>query len=455
MTKLLVLVLFPLVSLTSLASSQVIPLPSKPPKGQVTPLPIEKPEVRKVYAEGIATIYEGNVESARKAALRQAYADAVGMVSGTEIKSMSLIRNFKYVSTVVLSRSRGFIREFNILRDKISDKDPSKYEISIEAEVVEKGKSPESDIDGLRLYLEVLGNPQLLIILPQHVISPAASELAEAKKDKINVEYEDKETKLKVSKESASLKKDASGTQVQTDTGENLRNAEAAIAQAFIRYGYNVITSDELIAEHYCTQEDLDKARAGVTAKITEIARAANIDLALFGQMNVVQQINREPYGGNLIAKVTTEASASAIVVSSGAKIDVYHGAQSKGDLTMLKAYSDSLDIAANNIADALAWKIPQYLADHYRETRLILSPLDYKKAEDVRNVLRGISGVENVRYGRTPTENNPRAEYVLLSGFISIEPDEILAVCEKVLGTSLSIVKASKFEIECEIKFR
>ena len=58
----------------------VEPLPRRPSTGDVIPLSSELGDSRavKVLAEGTARIYAGNAEKAREAALRQAYAEAVG-----------------------------------------------------------------------------------------------------------------------------------------------------------------------------------------------------------------------------------------------------------------------------------------------------------------------------------------------------------------------------------------
>jgi len=91
------------------------------PYGQVKPLPIEEPTVKKIMAEGVGTIFGGNDESARTAALRTAYAEAVARGSGIEIGSMTIIRNVKYVTDIVTSRARGFVRELDIIREGISE----------------------------------------------------------------------------------------------------------------------------------------------------------------------------------------------------------------------------------------------------------------------------------------------------------------------------------------------
>lgn len=430
-------------------SGQVKPLLPDTTKGQLKPIAIEEPQVKKVYAKGVASVFEGNIENARKAALRHAYSEAVSQACGLEIGSMSLIRNVKYVSDIVISRSRGFIRTYTILSEGISIKDPNKYAVFIEAEVIEKGKSSEGEIDGLRLYLEILGNPRILIILPEeHVEFGTPSSL---QKEKVEVEFQDRETQLKILRET-SQRGERSNDMRQRDSAqsETLRNAETALAQAFSRYGYQVVTSDDLAAEGLCKPEDLDKARTGATVKIVEIARAAGIDLALFGKMTVSTELTK-PAGIEMI-KVVAEATAKSIIVSTGRLIEALHYTTQTANFSPLSAYSNCLDNAASGIANVLAWKIPQILSDTYCETRLTLSPLDLNHADELRVVLKGVIGVEDVQFAKIPTAENPKAEYIILSGFIPPNIAEIIAICEQKLNARIAITKSSKFETEGKV---
>jgi hypothetical protein len=415
-------------------------------KGQIVPLPNEEPAVKKVLAKGVAKVFEGNVESARKAALRAAYAEAVAFGGGVEVGSLSLIRNQKYVSEVVLSRSRGFVRGLLILNEGLSKKAPDQYEVFIEAQVIERGRSLDSEIDGLRLYLEVLGNPQLLIILPESPVVFADGAAGEAKSGAVDLEFQDQDTRIKLTKggtEAANLKMDG-----PPDKGTALRGAEAALAQAFSAYGYQVITADDLAGGHLGTADELQRAKAGDTDRILEIARRAGIDLALFGTLKLTREVTK-PAGVDM-TKVVAEASAKAVIVSSGRRVDVYHHTTNAAGFSAAKAYADCLNRVADHIAAVLAWKIPQMLANELRETRLILSPLTLKSAEEVKNALKAVSGVEEVRFARIPTTANPRAEIILLSGFVAVEPAEVLAKCEEILKTRLDVRKAGKFVIEC-----
>ncbi len=422
--------------------------------GWVTPLPVEKEDIRKIIAEGWAKIYNGNVENARLAALRMAYAEAVGRVAGIEIGSLTLIRNVKQVSDVVMSRSRGFIRSYRVVREGISETDQSKYEVLIEAEVVNTKELKGDEEEGLLLYLELLGNPKLLIMLPEEGFPDDAFSKTALSESESEIEVEDDDTKIKIRKR----EKDRSGTLSGTldvspknsDVGTTFQSAEAALARAFSMYGYQVITSDDLLAQGLIDPEVLRQAKAGITAQAVKVAKAAGADMSLLGIIRLSKS-SVKPAGIPLVM-VTAEASAKALIVSSGRIVHAFHRVERSSAPEQLQAYADSLDRIANGIADVLAWKIPKILTEDSRETRLAVHGIkDVALANKLRQSLIEVPGMEAVRFSKLPTKNDATAEFVLLTGFVRIAPEEILEVCEKSIGTSVSITKMNKYEIELD----
>ena len=396
-------------------STGVFPVKKVDQKTGVIPLKTEEIRISNIKASGVATIFQGNVENAKRAALRAAYANAVGQGAGLEIGSMSLIRNAKDVSRVVTSRSSGFIRSFKILNEGVIKEDPPRYEVFIEAEVIEKGKAGDEEREGLKLYLEVLGNPRLLIILP--------------------------ETKANL----AALNVNESG-------GSSLRNMEMALAQVFSDYGYRVITSDDLQNSDTYSPDDLTEARLGVTEKVLKIAKSNNIDLVITGEINT-QQIVVKPAGREMI-RVEGEVTAKAVVVSSGKIIKAFQKMSRAANFSELNAYSDFVRRTAESIGILLAWKIPQILTEEYRETRLFLTGVTLQQTEDIRLALKKLIGIEAVRPSKLPVEGKLRAELILMSGYIPLDPVNILNICKEVLGQEIKVLRINKFEIEGTIKF-
>ncbi len=297
-------------------TGSVTPQTVPPRPGSVAPLPFDEPHMDQVIAEGRAKIHDGNVEAARNAALRIAYAEAVSRAVGVEIGTLTVIRNVQRVSDVVMSRSRGFIRQYEIIREGLAANNPDVYEVVIRAQVLTRGVSDQDEADGLRLYLEILGNPTLLILLPERGLQAIGGEAHDSIQAK-GVEVRSGDTHVRIME----AERSSSGTVIGDHTGYEspdliLRGGEASMAQAFSRYGYLVMTSDELLTDGIVGPETVASARRGVTRDALAAAQAAGADLALVGGMRFTESMV-QPVGIPLIL-VSAEVSAKAVVTSSG-----------------------------------------------------------------------------------------------------------------------------------------
>jgi hypothetical protein len=427
----------------------VVPLPAKTPRGQVTPLKPAEAKIKKVMAEGQGKIINGNIDKARQAALRTAYAEAVQRGCGLAIGSLTMIKNVKYVSDIVASRSRGFIKNYTVIREGVSTRDKSLYEVAISADVVEENYAKEEDEkEGLKLYIEILGNPKLLIILPEKsYASQGTVSIQQGQTQRTQIEYQKGQTRVQISQEEG--KKIAADTIGMHDPAEDgmMRSTEAALAQAFSQYGYQVVTSDDLIAQGLCSANTMAEAKSGKTASALQVARASGADLSLFGVIRLAKE-QIHPADMDMFM-VTAEASAKAMVVSSGKVIDAFHKTHRASHPQQLKAYADCLDRVAGDIAGILAWKIPQILANEYRVTQLRLNGINSRQVMAVQSALADCDGIEQVNVTQLPTQTVHYANYNILSGFITLDPLEITAVCGRALSGNVKIIKANKFELE------
>lgn len=388
-------------------------------KGEVRPINTdEQRNIRKVTAEGKAKIYNGKVEQARLTALRIAYAEAIQQVVGLEIHNLSITKNVKQVSDIVLARSKGFIRSFKIIKEGFSEKDSSIYEVSIDAEVITEGSARGSEREGLLLYLKLLGNPKIMIMLPEESNS---NQTGNIQNDAQNINHED-----------------------------NMRSAEAALAQAFSGYGYQVITSDDIIRQGSASSGMLSRAKEGATANAIQIAKNVGADIILTGVIRV-SQTKVKPYGVSVFM-TTAEASAKAIIVSSGRVIHAFHQTENTSAYEPLQAYTEALDRIADGAADILAWKIPQVLTEESHELVLKINNVgDLKNAKIINENLSKMPEIENIRYLRLPTTQNNVLEMCLFTGFVQPAREEIIEKCEKILGRRISIVISNKYQIELQ----
>ena len=416
-----ILLLFSAVHITSAAAvelledtgpgkSAVMPVPEDS-YGQVQPLKIEPTRIRKVTvtAEGCAKIYGGKVEQARLTALRMAYAEAVQSTVGIEIRNLSITKNVKQVSDIVLARSKGFIRTYKLVREGISEKDSDLYEVTIDADVIVEGSARGSEREGLQLYLKLIGDPKILILLGEE-----------------------------------------SNGSTRGSSGGHMTSAEAALAQAFGRYGYQVMTSDDISISDKVAPGSLENPGEGMTHQGLQIAKSIGADIILTGVIRT-SQTRVKPYGV-AVFNATAEASAKAIIVSSGRVIHIFHQTERTSAYEPLQAYTDALDRIADGAVDVLAWKIPQVLTAESHEMLLRINGIgSLENAHRIRDAFLKAPEIEGVRYSRLPTTKSNTLEILLLTGFVRPVPEEIVENCEKALGRKLSIVASSKYQLELQ----
>jgi hypothetical protein len=412
------------------------PMPQRPRIGSVTPqADANEPDVARVFAIGTAAVFNGNTAAARQAALQAAYSEAVAMGAGTTIGRLTLIRNVRAVTDVVSSRSQGFVKSYDVIAEQTLQGNPPQYEIRIRAEVVKSAQSPAEEIDGLKLFLEVIGSPKLLILLPDRTLPNATPSPNQSSQASVTA------AGANVSEPSATSER--GGAQREPDG--TMRATEAAVAAAFAKYGYPVVTSDDLVAGHLTSEEQLSRARQGVTADALAVARSAGADLLLTGVLRTATQ-RVAPQGVEFVS-ATTEASAKAMVVSNGYLIDAFHKTVTKAQVSALGAVSSSVDAIAAEFASTLAWKIPSLLTARPRVTHLVVGNVSFGLAERLKARLETVQGIDAVRFAAVPTAANRTADLELLSGYVMVPQDELVNHCIESVGP-MRIRSADKYTV-------
>jgi hypothetical protein len=424
------------------AGQGVTPLPQRPTVGSVTPLAqADDPNVASVFAMGTATVYNGNVASARQAALQSAYGEAVAMGAGTDIGRLTLIRNVRAVTDVVAARTRGFVKSYEVMGEQLVPGDPPRYEIRIRAVVVKSASSAMEEIDGLKLFLEVIGSPKLLILLPERDVTPSAGSAQARESTQVTVNSPDASVSINTQRSASA----GAGPAPMAEPEGTMRAAEAAMAAAFAKYGYPVATSDDLVAGGLTSQAQLARARQGVTADAVAVARAAGADLLLTGVLRTATQ-RVTPQGVEFVS-ATTEASAKAMVVSNGYLIDAFHKTVTKAHVSALGAVSMSLEAVAADFASTLAWKIPAILAARPRVTHVVVSNVNLSTAERLKARLEKVEGIDAVRFATVPTSSNRTTDLELLSGYVVLPQDELVNHCIDAAGP-VQVRSADKYTV-------
>ncbi|MDD3473690.1 MAG: hypothetical protein PHS86_12980 [Syntrophaceae bacterium] len=103
---------------------------------------------------GESPVYEGNVAQGKERALQEAFSAAITQVMGTYITAESFSQNFVSIDRSVLSKTRGYIRTYDILevRQQLDD-------VSLKVKIVVSKESIKDDLTALGILLDAMENP--------------------------------------------------------------------------------------------------------------------------------------------------------------------------------------------------------------------------------------------------------------------------------------------------------
>ena len=116
-----------------------------------------------VEATGLGAFKKDDPARAREEAMEAAQREAVEKASGVIISSESLMKNFELVQDEVLSRSKGFIRKYDVLKE---GSDGQMYTVIIRAEVVKQAFLSNVNESLEELYQRV-GKPRVMLTVEE------------------------------------------------------------------------------------------------------------------------------------------------------------------------------------------------------------------------------------------------------------------------------------------------
>lgn len=117
-----------------------------------------------IKAEGLGTFYQNDPARSREEAIEAAQRDAVEQASGILLSTESEMRNFELVSDEVLSRSQGFIRKYDVLKE---GRDGLFYRVTINAMVSKRAFVADVNESLENLYQRV-GRPRVMLVVDEY-----------------------------------------------------------------------------------------------------------------------------------------------------------------------------------------------------------------------------------------------------------------------------------------------
>ncbi len=120
-----------------------------------------------ITVTGEAAIIDGNVDSAKEAALLDAFRKAVEKGVGTIIAADTLVANYRIVEDRIFTKARGYVKRWEVLSEYSLG---SRYKMEIRCEV--SRDSIEEDLIALNILQEAKHKPRIMIVMSeQHLWS--------------------------------------------------------------------------------------------------------------------------------------------------------------------------------------------------------------------------------------------------------------------------------------------
>lgn len=119
-------------------------------------------QAQKVTSTGQAAIYNNDNAHARDKAIDDALRKAVEQAVGAMVSSETVTENFQLISDKILSKSRGYVRNYKIVSEK---PEGGVFSVTIEAEVA--AGNLQNDLQGVLQVLRAKNMPRMLIMVAE------------------------------------------------------------------------------------------------------------------------------------------------------------------------------------------------------------------------------------------------------------------------------------------------
>lgn len=262
-----------------------------------------------ITVTGEAAIIQGNVESAKEAALLDAFRKAVEQGVGTIIAADTIVENYRVINDTIFTKARGYVKRWEILSEySLGDR----YKMDVRCDV--SSESIEEDLIALNILQEAKHKPRIMIVVSeQHLwsyVDQPASETTMISK------FLEKEFKVVDQSQSEKVRKSDEMKAV-------LQGDDAAAAQIGLRYGAEVIIVGKAFSETGGKLYRMESARGSVEARAvrcdtaeiiaagTAQASGADISEAVAGKKAVQQAASQ--LSDDMIAQIAKRWSADIV----------------------------------------------------------------------------------------------------------------------------------------------
>lgn len=298
-------------------------------------------EVMEVEAEGYGEIINTNTAQARDEALRDAYRNAIEK-AGVEVDAVTKVEDFEVFYEQVLTRSRAYLKDYEVLEETEVEEDL--YQIEIRAEVVPKNIQEVEDRQALKKLIDLSGNPVVMTL----------------------VEVENNQ----------SLAESLSG----------LINKQLSEA------GYQ-LSDREQIEAIWSAEEERD------IEAVVNLGERFGADIALKSNVEIRESGSYER-GEHKFYGAAASVSIQAVSIWTGEVIEVWREERTEPSASLSKAMQRAAKAATTAAGEEIIWELPRNLTGEEAALtiRVEVQGLEsFGQARDLRNRLENFRNVEAV----------------------------------------------------------
>lgn len=113
-----------------------------------------------VVVQGESPVYDNKIIPARKDALEDAFRNAVRKVLGTLVTAESYTQNAVSIDDSIVTRAKGYVKTYDILEEQRNHDS-----IIVKVKVTISVMPVKNDLDALRILIESMGNPRIVVII--------------------------------------------------------------------------------------------------------------------------------------------------------------------------------------------------------------------------------------------------------------------------------------------------
>jgi hypothetical protein len=296
-----------------------------------------------VTSTGLGVVIAGDLGKARDEALNDALRKAVEQAVGTMISSQSIVENAILIEDNIYSKTSGYIKGYDIVREGQSVNIPNTYEVALTATV--STASLKDDLAAIGILLQRKGLPRMMVIVEEknieqhewvreaHNLNSAEQKVQEIFRSK-GFDFVDQKTAFR------NLKRDQ-------ESAINRGDTQAAVALGN-RSGAEVVITGNAIAKKSSTNVDLG-GMISIQANVNMRAiRTDNADIIATASASAPQVHIDDVTGGVLAIQKASEKAAEQLSeqiiatwsedLASGMRVNlIVHNLQSFGDLNDFK----------------------------------------------------------------------------------------------------------------------